>query len=159
MTSRNHNCWPRAWNRGYLGLIPAWIVHYGAPFPGTARGGQPPATAVSHRPRWSATDHGDRPPTALPASTRLGTMIKESSHGTTRGSESRSGAQPTAAHKSSAAHPPVQSCTGYTICVARSSLIGNHDCTIGIANNAIMMMMMMIIISFIIAVHHCNCSS
>ena len=79
MTSRNHNCWPRALNRGYLGLIPAWIVHDGAPFLGTALGGQPPATAVSHRPRRSATDHGDRPPTTLPESTRRGTMIKESS--------------------------------------------------------------------------------
>ena len=79
MTSRNHDCWPRALNRGYRGLIPMWIVHDGAPFLGTALGGQPPATAVSHRPRWSATDHGDRPPTTLPASTRRGTMIKESS--------------------------------------------------------------------------------
>ena len=154
MTSRNHNCWPRAWNRGYLGLIPAWIVHYGAPFPGTARGGQPPASAVSHHSLpvpWQKCIHF-----CLGAGRR--DYDQRVFHGTTRGSESRSGAQPTAAHKSSAAHPPVQSCTGYTICDARSSLIGNHDCTIGIANNAIMMMMM-IIISFNIAVYHCNCSS
>ena len=125
---------------------------------------QVPPGAVNRRPRRSATDHGGRPPTTVidlrPHYLRAPARDYDQGvfHGTTRGSESWSGAQPTAAHKSRAAHPPVQSCTGYTICDARSSLIDNHDCTIGIANNAIMMMMM-IIISFIIAVRHYNCSS
>ena len=45
MTSRNHDCWPRALNRGYHGLIPTWIVHDGAPFLGTALGGRPATTS------------------------------------------------------------------------------------------------------------------
>ena len=61
MTSRNHDCWPRALNRGYHGLIPTWIVHDGAPFLGTALGGQPPTTQ--------------------PTGAWLRTMIKESSTG------------------------------------------------------------------------------
>ena len=59
MTSRNHDCWPRALNRGYLGLIPSWIVHYGAPFLGTALGGQPPTTQPTGI--WLRTVNKDHP--------------------------------------------------------------------------------------------------
>ena len=59
MTSRNHDCWPRALNRGYLGLIPAWIVHDGAPFLGTALGGQPPTTQPTGA--WLRTFGEDHP--------------------------------------------------------------------------------------------------